>query len=202
MSSYIGQPPTFGNFSKQTLTANGVTTVFTLNENITNAQSIFVVNGGVPQEPGIAYTHTAANQITFGVAPVDGSILYVIFLGKEFLLPQVADDAVGVLQLKHPIEEEKGSDIASAATTDIGAATGNFLFITGVTTIISLGTITAGARRVVKFTGVLILTHNATSLQLPGNANITTVANDRVEFYSLGSGNWICTNYTRGAAAP
>jgi hypothetical protein len=41
----------------------------------------------------------------------------------------------------------------------------------------------------------LTLTHNATSLILPGNANITTAANDRYEARSLGSGNWIVTKY-------
>lgn len=95
------------------------------------------------------------------------------------------------------INEAKGSDVASATTTDIGAATGNYIDVTGTTTITGLGTVQAGTRRTVKFTGALILTHNATSLILPTAANITTVANDRATFVSLGSGNWICTHYQR-----
>jgi hypothetical protein len=95
------------------------------------------------------------------------------------------------------INEAKGADIASATTTDIGAATGNYIDVTGTTTITGLGTVQAGTRRIVRFTGALILTHNATSLILPTAANITTVANDRAEFASLGSGNWICVNYQR-----
>lgn len=91
----------------------------------------------------------------------------------------------------------KGSDIASATTTDIGAATGNFVDVTGTTTITGLGTVQAGTIRFVRFTGILTLTHNGTSLILPTTANITTAANDRAIFASLGSGNWICLSYQR-----
>lgn len=91
--------------------------------------------------------------------------------------------------------ESKGADIASATTTDIGIATGNYFDVTGTVTITALGTVQAGTRRTVRFTGALILTHNATSLILPGGANITTVAGDVFEFTSLGSGNWRCTAY-------
>lgn len=100
------------------------------------------------------------------------------------------------------IDQAKGSDIASATTTDIGAATGNFVDVTGTTTITGLGTIQAGAIRFVRFTGALTLTHNATSLILPTAANITTVANDRAIFVSLGSGNWLCVAYQRADGTP
>lgn len=93
----------------------------------------------------------------------------------------------------------KGSDIASATTTDIGAATGDFVDVTGTTTITGLGTIAAGIERTVRFTGALTLTHNATSLILPGAANITTAANDRAVFRSLGSGNWLCVDYIKAS---
>jgi len=96
-----------------------------------------------------------------------------------------------------PINEFQGANIASAGTTDIGAATGNLIYVTGTTTITALGTIQAGTERVVIFTGILTLTYNAVSLLLPGAANITTAANDIATFRSLGSGNWICTSYQR-----
>jgi len=95
----------------------------------------------------------------------------------------------------------KGSDIASAATTNIGAATGNFVHITGTTTITALGTIQAGTPRVVRFAGILTLTHNATSLILPSAANIVTAANDTAVFVSEGSGNWRCVGYERASGA-
>jgi hypothetical protein len=96
----------------------------------------------------------------------------------------------------------QGTPIVSAATTSIGSATGDFIDITGTTTITSLGTGSAGDQRVVRFTGALILTHNATSLILPGNANITTAVNDRATFRSLGGSNWICIHYNRSATIP
>lgn len=95
------------------------------------------------------------------------------------------------------LNEAKGANIASATTTDIGAATGNYVHITGTTAITGLGTIQAGTRRKVVFDGILTLTHNATSLILPTGANITTAAGDCAEFESEGSGNWRCTSYER-----
>ena len=95
------------------------------------------------------------------------------------------------------INEAQGADIASATTTSIGAATGNSVTVTGTTTITGLGTVQAGTRRVVTFSGALTLTHNATSLILPGGVSITTVAGDKATFISLGSGNWFCLEYTR-----
>lgn len=98
--------------------------------------------------------------------------------------------------------QAKGADIASATTTDIGAATGDFVHVTGTTTITGLGTITAGRKRIVRFAGNLTLTHNATSLILPTGANITTASNDVATFVSEGSGNWRCVEYTRANGFP
>jgi len=99
------------------------------------------------------------------------------------------------------IDEIAGSNIASAGTTNLCTATGNFAQITGTTTITGFGTCQAGVRRIVYFAGALTLTHNATSLILPGAANITTAANDRLEAVSLGSGNWIVVDYTKASGA-
>jgi len=95
----------------------------------------------------------------------------------------------------------QGADMASAATTDIGAATGVFVKVTGTTAITALGTKGAGVVRFVRFGGALTLTHNATSLILPGAANIVTVANDIAIFISLGGGNWECLSYIRATTA-
>jgi hypothetical protein len=51
----------------------------------------------------------------------------------------------------------------------------------------------------VRFAAALTLTHNATSLILPGAANITTAAGDVGIFTSDGSGNWRCINYETAA---
>lgn len=99
-----------------------------------------------------------------------------------------------VKQIRRAVANQ-GSDISSATTTDIGAATGQYVKVTGTTTITGLGTVNAGTMRWVEFTGALTLTHNGTSLILPGSANITTAAGDVACFVSLGSGNWKCLHF-------
>jgi hypothetical protein len=91
----------------------------------------------------------------------------------------------------------KGADIASATTTDIGAVEGLMHDITGTTTITGLGTVRAGILKILKFEGALTLTHNATSLILPGGANVTTADGDVGIFLSEGSGNWRALAYQK-----
>ena len=86
--------------------------------------------------------------------------------------------------------DTRAANVASASTADLGAAVGRIVNITGTTTITSFGTVAAGIWRVVTFAGALTLTHNATSLILPGGASITTAAGDSLIAESLGSGNW------------
>ena len=93
------------------------------------------------------------------------------------------------------------TDIASASTCDIGASATEKVRITGTTTITSLGAV-ANVLRFVRFAGVLTLTYNATSLVLPGAANIVTAAGDIALAVSDGTGNWRVLYYTRAAASP
>lgn len=79
--------------------------------------------------------------------------------------------------------------VASATTTPIFAQASNNVAISGTTTITAFDTIAAGAIRVCRATGAFLLTHNATSLILPGGGNITTVAGDMFAVRSEGSGN-------------
>lgn len=84
--------------------------------------------------------------------------------------------------------------LASASTCDIGAVAALEVFITGTTTITSFGTV-ANKWRIVRFQSTLTLTHNASTLILPGAANITTTAGDIAIFESDASGNWRCASY-------
>ena len=93
--------------------------------------------------------------------------------------------------------EKARADIASAGSVAIGAATTNYLNITGTTTITAFDNVAAGIWRFVRFDGILTLTHNATTLILPSGANITTAVDDHAIFISEGSGNWRCVNYQR-----
>lgn len=89
-------------------------------------------------------------------------------------------------------------DLASAGTVDIGDQDSDFVNITGTTTITSLGEPASGYPLVwVKFAAALTLTHNATSLILPGADDITTAAGDVAAFKHEGSGNWRCVGYVR-----
>lgn len=98
---------------------------------------------------------------------------------------------------KYVAHDSPPQTIASASTTDIGSKECDVVTISGTTTITSLGTAT-GRTVTVVFSGALILTHNATTLILPGATNITTVAGDVGIFVSDASGNWRCVNYRRG----
>lgn len=84
------------------------------------------------------------------------------------------------------------TSIASAGTTDLGQASGHLANITGTTTITSFGSNVdiAAPIYVARFSGALTLTHNATSLILPGGANIAITAGDAIIAQYLGSGNW------------
>ena len=69
--------------------------------------------------------------------------------------------------------------IASGGTTDIGAALTTKLEITGATTITSFGTTYRGPI-VIRFLGSPLLTHNATTLRLPGAINYTPDAGETI----------------------
>lgn len=96
--------------------------------------------------------------------------------------PITADDylrtiSAFVATLRDGKGQSAEATVASASTADIGAASSPFVQITGTTTITSFGTTYSGARYV-RFAAALTLTHNATTLILPGAANITTAAGD------------------------
>ena len=105
---------------------------------------------------------------------------------------QIVDDA-GV-NFKPPYKH--GADVASAATIDLDAATGDLVDVTGTTTITAI-TLANGKQCIVRFTGILVLTHGA-SLVLPNAAaNITTAAGDVAVFRGYASSIVRCVNYQR-----
>ena len=89
----------------------------------------------------------------------------------------------------------EGAAVASAATVNLAAVTGDFIHITGTTTITALGTCSGGVTKTLVFDGALTFTHNATSLIIPGGANVTTAAGDVFTVTSEGAGNWRVTSY-------
>lgn len=95
----------------------------------------------------------------------------------------------------------QGTDIPSAATINLGAATGDYVRVTGTTNISNLGVAPAGLIRTVEFTGILTLIYNSANLVLPGSVNITTAAGDIFIFRSRGNGAWICASYQAAGGA-
>jgi hypothetical protein len=93
------------------------------------------------------------------------------------------------------LNEAQGADIASAGTVNLTTATGNYVHITGTTTITAI-TLAQGAPRTVVFDGALTLTNGA-SLLLPTGANITTAAGDTAVFRGEASSVVRCVSYTR-----
>ncbi len=107
--------------------------------------------------------------------------------------PSVSPDAV----------TRKGASVTSGATTDIWSIAGDYVHVTGTTTITSFGTAPyAGAQRTIIFDGALTLTHNATSLVLPGAGNIFTAANDRAVVRADTTANMVVVEYVRAAGTP
>lgn len=122
-------------------------------------------NDNIKASAGIVYSKL---NLTGGLVNADISASAAITASKVDL-GTIAQD----------INEAKGADVASATTTTIWVTDGNFIHVTGTTTITSFGTAPqAGAQRTVVFDGALTLTHNSTSLILPTGANITTAAGD------------------------
>lgn len=172
--------PAVSSFS---LTA-GVTVVFaptgtntisgpTLNVNGTGAAILkrTTANGGV--------FNLRPNEIPFAAAPNTG-LLWATYDGTQWI----------VMNASPPFGS--AFSIASAATTDLGTAGSRYANVTGTTTITSFGSTCNPSLPIylVKFTGALVLTHNATSLILPGGSNASIAAGDSLIAECLGSGNW------------
>ena len=119
--------------------------------------------------------------------------------------PSVLDDhlrahASFLAYLRNSQQLTTEATVASAATVDLGAQTSYAVHITGTTTITSFGSSYQGPR-FLRFSGALTLTHNGTSLILPGNANITTAAGDSCIAIPYASG-WRVVHYQRASVVP
>ena len=189
-------------------TGTGTLTLSTFTLTVAATASISGTNTGDQTNiSGNAATVTTNANLTGVITSVGNatSIASQTGTGTKFVVdtsPTLVTPVIGAasgtsLVLSSFLNEAQGANIASAATTNIGAATGNYVNITGTTTITAFDSVQAGTRRILNFNGALTLTYNATSLILPGAANITTVAGDCATFVSLGSGNWQCVDYSK-----
>lgn len=90
----------------------------------------------------------------------------------------------------------QGADVASATALTLGTD-GNTFSITGTTAITSIATAGVGTVVLLRFAGILTLTHHATDLILPTGASITTAAGDTAIFEEYAAGDWRCWSYQR-----
>lgn len=173
--------------------SNGVATV--TRQLAVTGQTIEAVQVNVP----FADIQSMLSQVLLrsGVAPMTGNLNLNGFKITN-LSPATADgNAVEYSQLVLKADSlQPYVNVASAGTTDIGAAASQNVKITGTTTITSFGTVSAGTIRDVVFTGILTLTNSA-SLILPFGANITTAAGESLRAVSEGSGVWRVTEYQK-----
>jgi hypothetical protein len=105
----------------------------------------------------------------------------------------------GAAGLTGVVNELRAANIASAATTNLTAATGNLVHITGTTTI-SAFTLASGAERSVIFDSALTLI-NSSGLSLPSDTNIVTAAGDRALVRGDSNGA-VVTHYQRASGLP
>jgi len=121
--------------------------------------------------------------------------------------PSVLDDvqrahAAFIALLRDGKGQSSVQTIAGGGTTDIGGVNSQFVEVTGTPIITSFGTNYTGVR-FARFTGAAVITHNATLINLPGAANITTASGDCLVAVPNSTGNgWNVTSYQRAATAP
>ena len=134
----------------------------------------------------------AGLKVDFGAG---GSVKNVFSGPPGAMLAPLVLDPSGTIRL----DQDKGTDIVTAATTNIADATADMVDLTGNATITALGTAKAGVRRLTRTTGTPTFTHDDVSLILPGGRDIVAAAGDVQQWLSLGSGNWICSDYVRAS---
>ena len=79
---YIAREPAYGAFEKQSITADGSTTTFSLDYTIGSTSSILVSVAGVHQEPEVAYNlGSGGTQIVFSTAPAAADTVFIVYLG-------------------------------------------------------------------------------------------------------------------------
>ncbi|MGE7418957.1 DUF2793 domain-containing protein, partial [Methylobacterium tarhaniae] len=88
-----------------------------------------------------------------------------------------------------------------AGTVDLGGLGCLRVALTGSGTVTSFGT-AANRVRLLRFTAAATLTHNSTTLILPGGTSITTAAGDTALATSDASGNWTIRDFVRASGKP
>lgn len=102
---------------------------------------------------------------------------------------------------------QRGTNITPTAGAVSLPSTGGGVFNIAAGNFSSISTGQGGRAVLFKFSGVSVITHNATSLRLPGAANITTAANDIAVFVNeaaadASGSNWACAYFVKYTGSP
>lgn len=167
--------------------------VFFVPGNTNTGPSTVNINGlGVIPIVTITGAPLGAGQLQAGI------MAQIIYFNGAFQLTSIGSftgSTVGTFGTEAPL--------ASAATVDLGTVQAHSVQITGTTTITSFGSSASlqAPYYLIRFSGAMTLTYNATSLQLPGNTSIVTASGDSAIAQYLGSGNWRIAFYQYATSA-
>lgn len=131
--------------------------------------------------------NTIWDQSTTDLIGVFGNIVF------ENIGGNLTDDGAGNLVSKITTSQ----NIVAASTTDLGSLSTDVITITGSTGITSFGSSATGNNPLyfIRFSAAPLLTYNATSMILPGQANIQVAAGDTAVAQYLGGSNWKVISY-------
>lgn len=190
-----------GSLASRLVEITGTTTITALGSSAVTTNPSFLVRFA----DVLTLTHHATALILPGgksitTAALDHGLFQYLGAGNWRCIAYFRSSGEPLLTVGYGLE----ATIASAATVDLGTASALLVSITGTTPITAFGSSASTARPIyrIRFTGALTLTHNATTLILPGSANITTAAGDAAVMQYLGSGNWRCVSYHKANGKP
>lgn len=140
-------------------------------------------------------------QRTFAYTPTGGQATSIETVGVRAYPDGTTPTDALLIDLSNGTGDLRAGTVtmASASTVDLSSAPAKRVAITGSATINSLGPGRNLERIVHVVNGGGTLTHNATSLILPGRSNITMEANDWFHATSDAAGNWRVGSYQRAS---
>lgn len=145
---------------------------------------------------GRVYRRNAANSAWLDEGLVDELInaasVSEVLTGTSTSKAVTPDSLAGIWQ--------RGTDIASASTLSLPASGGHHFNVTGTTGVTAISSAQGGRSVKFKFASSLTITHNGTSMVLPGGVSIVTSAGDIAEFTNeaaadASGSNWRLTDY-------
>lgn len=198
--------PLFTNFARTTLAA-GITNVATTLNVSPGTGALFPSPGASQYFPLVMVNSSGAREIAYCTARSTDALTITRAQEGTTGLAFNAGDVCGLrvtgasladllTLVGSPAAAE--STVASATTTNIGAANTMSVAISGTATITAFDTVASGTKRLCRATGAFTLT-NSGNLVCPGGANITAAAGDLFWAETTGGGVWYIGPYQRAS---